>query len=221
MKKPQKITDLIEDIDLYIKETRDIKPDKVMVMTEFLEDYVKEIIRGMKQDDIENKKLVTELTDNLYRKAMNFETIDVYTNGYFAIVLNRLFWELSQKGTRIFYILDNSLRDDRLKLLLEQFPPAGFAVITPHIGDNLEYAPVTTPTKNLPYKEVEQKIKDALKLGKNIFYIERDDSVTYLDKIFLLALNANNEYVKVLRNKGHEDPETLDIEEIELLSINK
>jgi len=221
MKKPQKITELIEDIDLYIKETRVIKPEKIMQMIEFWEDYIKETIRGLKQSDIENKKLITELTDNLYRKAMNFETIDTYTNGYIAIVLNRLFWELSQKGTRIFYILDNSLRDDRLKLLLEQFPPAGFAVITPHIGDNLEYTPVTTPTENLSYKEVEQKIKDALKLGKNIFYIERDDSVTYLDKIFLLALNANNEYAKVLRNKGHEDPEALDIEEIELLSINK
>lgn len=221
MENPQKITDLIENIDLYIKETREIGRDRSIALTVFLEDYVKETIGGMKQDDIENKKLVTELTDNLYRKAMNIKTTDIYTNGYIAIVINRLFWELRQKGTRIFYVLDNSLRDDRLKFLLEQFPSAGFAVITPHIGDNLEYNSVTTPTKNLSYKEVEEKIKDALKLGKNIFYIERDSSVTYLDKIFLLALNASSQYAKVLRNKGPEYPETLDIEEIKLLSINK
>jgi hypothetical protein len=221
MEKPQKITDLVENIDLYIGKTRGIKPEETIAMTEFWENYARETIEGLKQSDIENKKLITEITDNLYRKAMNFEMIDMYTNGYIAIVLNRLFWELSQKGIHIFYVLDNSLRDDNLKLILEQFPPAGFAVITPHIGDKLEYKPETTQTENLPYEEVERKVKDALKLGKNIFYVERDASVTYLDKVLVLALNSGNEYAKVLRNKAPENPETMNIEEIELLAINK
>lgn len=205
MKKPQRITDLVENIDLYIEMTRGKKPEEIMVMISFWEDYVIETIRGLKLSDISNKKLITEITDNLYRKAMDFKIIDLYTNGYIAIVLNRLYWELSQKGVRIFYILDNWLRDDRLKIILEQFPPAGFEVITPHIGDKLEYKPVTTKTENLPYTEIEKKIEEALKLGKNIFYIERDDSVNYLDKVVELARNVSDKYTKIFRNTSSKN----------------
>src|SRR6185369_15761928 len=117
--------------------------------------------------------LLTEITDKLYRMAMEFGIVDVHTNGYIAIVLHRLFWEMSQRGIRIFYILDNTLRDDRFKLILEQLPPAGFSVITPHIANDLQYDTETTETENLPYEEIEKKIKEALSLNRNILYIER------------------------------------------------
>jgi len=221
MNKPQKITDLVDNIDFYIEQMREERPEETMEITNFLENYAKEAVESLEQDDAENKKLIIKITDTLYKKAMDFTLLDIYTNGYIAIVLNRLYLELGQKKIRIFYILDNSLRDDNLRLLLEQFPPAGFAVIAPHIGNKLEYKPITTQTENLPYEKVEKKINDALKLGKNIFYIERDRSVNYLDKVVELARNASNEYAKVFRNTTIDNSEITKIEQIEKINYKK
>ena len=219
MEKPQNVTDLVENIDSYIQQTRDVSNDESMALLNFWEDYVKETIRGLDKNSDNNKDLVTKITDTLYRKAVNFSIIDLYTNGYIAIVLHRLFWELSQKGARIFYVVDNSMPDNSLRCILEQLPPAGFAVITPHIADKIEYKPVNTQTDSLSYEEIENKIKEALEFGKNIIYVERDSSVNYLDKVVELARNASDEYSKIYRNTGAENPDFLKIEEISKIVV--
>ena len=214
MEKPQRITDLVDDIDSYIQQTRDASHDESMALLNFWEDYVKETIRSLNKDDVNNKDLVTKITDTLYRKAVNFSIIDLYTNGFIAIVLHRLFWELSQKGARIFYVVDNSMPDNSLRCILEQLPPAGFTVITPHVADKIEYKPTNTQTDSRSYEEIEKQIKEALDYGKNIIYVERDSSVNYLDKVVELARNASDEYAKIYRNTGAESPDILKIEEI-------
>lgn len=217
----KRIKELVENINGNLERMRSATPEEVMKLVNRWEETAKEAIRELNQTDIENINLISEITDNLYRKAVNFEIIDTHTNGYLAIVANRIFWELSQKKCRIFYILDNSLRDDRLKFLLEHFPPAGFVVVTPHIAKDLEYKPETTQTDNVSLEEIESKISNALSEGKNIIYIERDSSVNYLHNVMVMALNASEEYAKVLRNKGSENPEFLNVEEIEMLVYNK
>ena len=219
MEKPQKITDLVENIDSYIQITRDLPREEAMAPLIFWEDYVKETIRNLNKDDVENKNLIIKITDTLYRKAVTFSIIDLYTNGFIAIVLHRLFWELSQKGARIFYVVDNSMPDNSLRCILEQLPPAGFTVITPHIADKIEYKPTNTQTDSLSYEEVEKKIKEALEFGKNIIYVERDSSVNYLDKVVELARNASDEYAKIFRNTGAESPDILKIEEISKIVV--
>ena len=204
--------DLILNMNEVMDSTRNSSNEEAMAIVESLESSAKKIVNDLGDDAIENKKLISEMTDKLYRMAMEFGIVDVHTNGYIAIVLHRLFWELGQKGVRIFYILDNTLRDDRFKLILEQLPPAGFSVITPHIANNLQYEPETTQTENLPYEEIEKKIKEALSLSRNIIYIERDGSVDYLEKVVELARGASDEYVKIYRNSA---PESLEIIEIQ------
>lgn len=209
---PKNAMDLILNMDEYMDTMRNSTHEEAIAITETLESFAKKTVENLSSDVSENKKLISEMTDKLYRMAMEFGIVDVHTNGYIAIVLHRLFWELGQKGVRIFYILDNTLRDDRFKLILEQLPPAGFSVVTPHIANNLQYEPETTQTENLPYEEMEKKIKEALGLGKNIIYIERDGSVDYLEKVVELARGASDEYVKIYRNSA---PESLEIIEIQ------
>lgn len=209
---PKNIMDLILNMDEYMNTMRNSSKEEAIAITESLESFAKTAVASLGSDVLENKKLISEMTDKLYRMAMEFGIVDVHTNGYIAIVLHRLFWELGQKGVRIFYILDNTLRDDRFKLILEQLPPAGFSVITPHIVNNLQYEPETTQTENLPYEEMEKKIKESLSLSKNIIYIERDGSVDYLEKVVELARGAGDEYVKIYRNSA---PESLEIIEIQ------
>ena len=209
---PKNAMDLILNMNEVMDSTRNSSNEEAMAIVESLESSAKKIVNDLGDDAIENKKLISEMTDKLYRMAMEFGIVDVHTNGYIAIVLHRLFWELGQKGVRIFYILDNTLRDDRFKLILEQLPPAGFSVITPHIANNLQYEPETTQTENLPYEEIEKKIKEALSLSRNIIYIERDGSVDYLEKVVELARGASDEYVKIYRNSA---PESLEIIEIQ------
>lgn len=209
---PKNAMDLILNMNDVMDSMRSSSNDEAMAIVESLESYAKKIVKELGEDALDNKKIITEITDKLYRMAMEFGVVDVHTNGYIAIVLHRLFWELSQRGIRIFYILDNTLRDDRFKLILEQLPPAGFSVITPHIANNLQYEPEVSETENLPYEDVEKKIKEALSLNKNILYIERDGSVDYLEKVVELARGANDEYVKIYRNSA---PESLEIIEIQ------
>ena len=219
MEKPQKITDLVENINSYIEKIRGKSGDESMVFLEFWENYAKETIRNLNQNDVGNKKLITELTDTLYRKAVNFSRIDIYTNGYISSVLYNLFWELGQKGIRIFYVVDNSMPDNSLRCILEQLPPAGFTVITPHIADKIEYKSTNTKTDSLSFDEIEKKIKEALEFDKNIIYVERDSSVNYLDKVVELARNASDEYAKIYRNTGAENPDILKIEEISKIVV--
>lgn len=215
MEKPQSIVDLVENMPEHIQTIRDADKDDVMGMLKFWEDYAKETVRNLPQNMTENKKLITQITDTLYRKMWDLGIVDPYTNFYISSVLYELFWQLGQKDIHVFYVLDNSMSDDYLLLLLQQLPPAGFAVITPHITDKLEWTPTNTLTHNLSYEEVEIKINEALKKNcKNILYIERDSSVDYLDKVAQLAKKAGDEYAKIYRNSGYKSPEIHNIENI-------
>ncbi|MGW8185355.1 MAG: hypothetical protein ACWGHO_04580 [Candidatus Moraniibacteriota bacterium] len=216
---PKNVMDLILDIDEFIAKMKNSSPEEAMEIAESLEKFSKDAVANLNIDAVENKKLIAEMTDQLYRSAMKWNEVGVHTNGYISIVLHRLFWEMSQRGIRIFYVLDNSLRDDRFRLILEQFPPAGFAVITPHIANDLKYEPATSITENLSYEDVEIKIKEALDNGKNIFYVERDNSVDYLERVVELAKETSDEYAKIYRSSAPESSEIVEIgQDVKIIS---
>lgn len=106
------------------------------------------------------------------------------------------------------------MRDDYLYLILEQFPPAGFDIITPHITTNLKYETVNTTTDNLSYEEVEEKFKASLKRERNIIYIERDSSVNYLNRAVQFAKTLDDDYAKIYRNAAYDNPFIQDINDI-------
>jgi hypothetical protein len=126
---------------------------------------------------------------------------DLHTDAYFAIVLERLFFELSQRNVRSVFVLDNELRDDRFKVLTELFSIAGFTVIDPYeIRPNF-YGEGYTPCPARPYELVEKDLSKSIHNCKNILYLEKDDSVNFIDSVLMFTRSIPKEYVCSLEIK--------------------
>ncbi len=199
--KPNQIRDIVFRIFEYLPEMRKMEKDEVVEFVRFLENYVKEYF-SKETDDLKLKKMSVELTDELYLQISAFELGDIHTDGYFGIVVNRLFWELSQKGVLCFFILDNSLRDDRFKMSVELYKSSGFNSVYPYDVDELKYSEEYTRLPVKDYKSIEKEIDEARSNKRHIFYVEKDDSVNYLENVLHLAEEFQSEYVCIFRNKA-------------------
>ena len=133
-------------------------------------------------------------------QVSSFEMRDIHTDGYFGTVISQLFKELSQKGVFVFFILDNSLRDDRFKLTVELYKSVGFRVIYPYAIDKFEYSPKHTKLPSADYKTIERDIDEAVGKKKHILYVEKDESVNYLSKVLQIGEEYQNQYVCIFRN---------------------
>lgn len=181
--------------------------NQAVAFVNFLENYIKEYFLA-ETNDLELKKLGVEMTDMLYSQVSALEERDIHTDGYFGIVVNRFFWELSQQGVLCFFILDNHLRDDRFKLTAELYKLASFVVIYPYSTDRLQYSEGSTRLQTRDYKAVEKEIDEARSQKRHILYVEKDDSINYLEDVLHLAEEFQLEYVCILRNKApseHQD----------------
>jgi hypothetical protein len=92
---------------------------------------------------------------------------DRWTRIYIRMVPQLLLDQLRVRGICSFYILDNSIREDRFDAMVKIFSDAGYSVISP----NLDGATET---------DVLNRIDAAQILRKHILYVERDASVNYL-----------------------------------------
>lgn len=81
--------------------------------------------------------IATTAQDQLYRHVSALSVLDHYTRRYVAGVVRHFFLELSGRGVRTFYVLDNQIREDRFQAVIELFGHAGIGVVTPrlHGGD--------------------------------------------------------------------------------------
>ena len=70
--------------------------------------------------------------DLLYIQIMGLICFDDWTLRYTRFAPRVLFDELRKRGVCSFYILDNAIRDDRFRALVEIFREAGFAVHSPN-----------------------------------------------------------------------------------------
>ncbi|OGI48412.1 MAG: hypothetical protein A2W42_06875 [Candidatus Muproteobacteria bacterium RIFCSPHIGHO2_01_60_12] len=202
--KPNKIQDIVFRIHEYLPEMRKMEKDEAVEFVSFLESYIKEYFtKGT--DNLELKKLSVELTDVLYLQISSFELRDIHTDGYFGIVVNRLFWELLQKGVLCFYILDNSLRDDRFKMAVELYKSSGFETIYPYVTGELKYSDEYTRLPIKDYKSIEKEIDESKSNRRHILYVEKDDSVNELENVLHLAEEFQSEYVCIFRNKAPSD----------------
>ena len=199
---PQKITDIVYRMDEYFSAMREMEKDQVVKFVDQLEVYVRDYFADQNLDDLELKKQLVEMVDGLYLLTVNLDRRDIHTNGYFGIVLNRLFWSLQQRNVLAFFILDNSLRDDRFKMVTELIKSAGFNIVAPYSYKVLEHSENTTELPTLGYKEIEKQIDQSKSDKRHIFYVEKDSSVNYLKDVLALAEEFQSEYVCIFRNKA-------------------
>jgi hypothetical protein len=110
------------------------------------------------------------LPDLLYTRVSELRMFDRWTRLYAEIVPHFLLDQLRVRGICSFYILDNSIREDRFDALVKIFSDAGYVVISP----NLDTAGKA---------ELLNRIQSAQGLRRHILYVERDASVDYLEAV--------------------------------------
>ena len=128
--------------------------------------------------------------DMLYRGIAGLSILDGYTRCYCATVVRYFFYLLSERNIRTFYILDNTLRDDRYAAILELFELADITTVTPR-RDGKDW-----PT-------LSQRVNAALETNGHVAYIEPDAEVNHLDAAKALA--GEQSCVATLRNLAPED----------------
>lgn len=232
--KPKKITDIIDNIDLYLTEMRE-KDDKKELPKQ-LNNYIWSFFRDVNPDKEKLKSLAIFLIDHTYRYAADAAQIDDYTRIYFSTVITELWDALQARGVDTFYILDNELREDRLMLTIQLFALSGVAVVTPYAlkgnyhkymtieeqanwalsfdtkdFDPKKYTMTIDSSEYLRNAEVIDLIKEYMKHTRNIAYIEKDDSVNYLEEVQQLA--KDSKYISILRNKAPDNPNVTVINE--------
>ncbi len=174
----------------------------------YLEGFIHVVIADQNLDKLALMNTVIELTDEIYRKLANLSLRDSYTRRYFGFIIHRLFFEFSNKGIHAFFIVDNSMRDDRFKLVVELFQAAGFTTVYPYKSVELKHSPEYTKLPARELKEVEKQLSDATEERKHILYVEKDDSVDYIKDVYLLAKELQGNYLCFFRNQSVDTPGT-------------
>lgn len=130
--------------------------------------------------------------DLLYQQVARLTILDNYTKAYVDKVARYLFSQLTSRAISTYFILDNSLRDDRFGLLLHLFDLAGVTVVTPRI-DGKEW------------QRLSSRIRAALTANLHVAYVEPDAEVNHLDAAKGLA--GEFSCVATFRYLAPEDPQ--------------
>lgn len=185
---PHKITDLIDNIAIYIEEMRLTEDTETIPkkLVQFAFDYLKNVEFNKEHA----KNLAIFGIDKTYRVVANLEIMDKYTRVYFATVLPYLWGAIQNQNINIFYILDNTFsKDGKFEAVVELFELMDMVVITPYSNKGV-----------VEFEEVKNQIEDNMKSSKMIVYIEKDTSVNYLDGVQEIA--SNSTYLSLFRNQA-------------------
>lgn len=112
--------------------------------------------------------------DRFYRHVMEITILDQHTIFYSKVAMYHFFEQLSELGIRTFFILDNTLREDRFAAVLELFGHAGITTVTP-------------ARDGAQWPELAGRIYRALEAGGHAAYIEPDAVVNHIEAAKELA----------------------------------
>ncbi|HET7561449.1 MAG TPA: hypothetical protein VFJ87_03610 [Rhodanobacteraceae bacterium] len=130
--------------------------------------------------------------DLLYRYVMQLSILDRYTRAYCSVAISCFFKQLSQHRVRTFYILDNTLREDRFQLVLELFDLSGISTVTPR-------------RDGLTWPAIDAKLRAGINDHGHVAYVEPDASVNHLEAVARLACEIP--CVATYRNLAPDDPQ--------------
>lgn len=199
-REPRKITDLAEFADDYVEFMRAVPENSAC---DALVGYAASYFNDVAVSKAQLRILVLMFVDRIYRHAASLTIKDTALRHYYGTVTRFVLDVAAARGVRIFYILDNEIREDRFELATELFFLAGVFVVTPYRVDGT----------SIPFSDVRRAIDIELVAGRHIAYIEKDSSVNYLDPVIEVA-RATDRYA-VLRNEAPSNPN------VRLLSSDK
>ncbi|HRH23110.1 MAG TPA: hypothetical protein PK295_00550 [Candidatus Magasanikbacteria bacterium] len=185
---PRTVTDIIDNIRYYIEAMRENEDIETLpnLLSQYAEDYFKEVNFNRKNA----RNLAIFGIDRAYRTITTLDPVDKYTRSFVAKVLSTLWKTIQNQNTNVFYIVDNTFdNDEKFNTMVEMFELMGFAVVTPYHKQEC-----------VVYEEVETQINGYMESSRMIMYVEKDDSVNYLDKIKELA--KESDYLCMFRYKA-------------------
>ncbi|MBS0309673.1 MAG: hypothetical protein JSS58_11990 [Proteobacteria bacterium] len=135
------------------------------------------------------RMIAATATDRLYRHIVELTVLDTFTRSYTAVAVKEFYSQLATRQVGTFYILDNSLRQDRFMAVLELLGIAGISCFSPN----------THGTDWLP---IERDIRHTS--SSHVAYIEPDATANHLAAAVALAKRLNS--VATFRNEAPENP---------------
>jgi hypothetical protein len=112
--------------------------------------------------------------DRFYQHVVQLTIMDRYTRSYVSKAIRPFFQHLTIRSMLLYYILDNTLREDRLQATIELFELAGVSVVTPYLHGK-------------DWGALSSRIRSCLASGLHVAYVEPDAKVNYLEAAQLLA----------------------------------
>lgn len=218
---PHKITDLVDNIDIYANEMKTNQEAKGAI-PKACRDFAWGYFHDFPLDEKAYKLLALYILDNVYKYAGQVLEIDNNRRIYIGYVIGYVMEILKDRGVDVFYILDNELNQQRFYIAVEFFQLLGLTVISPSSirGECLKYK--TTKERDgmienlleldqkgyddkypelepLKYPDIEFDIKRSMNELRNVAYIERNSAVNYIVEILDFA--KKSDYFCVFRNK--------------------
>lgn len=129
--------------------------------------------------------------DRLYRYIAELTVLDRFTRAYCSQVMRHFFEQLTLHQIQTFYVLDNSIREDRMQALLELFELSGVFTVTPG-------------RDGLAWPALALRLGTGMNMCRHVAYIEPDGAVNHLEAAKELAKSLP--CVATFRNLAPSDP---------------
>lgn len=210
----RKITDVLDNALDYISRMRSAN-DSVTISKQ-LGQYIWEYFREVEMTKEMLEGLAMYLVDKTYRTATEITIADKFTFAFFADVMAKLWDAVQARGVDTFYILDNTMTEERFGLVYNIFRLSGFCVVTPYLETADKSALETQKEKTVhivmdppllydycSIEAVEAQIRKFMRPIQNIVYIEIDSRVNYLEKVRDICKDSN--YLSIFRNADPSD----------------
>lgn len=197
--KPKTLYDFVHRMDEYISVLR-LGTEQSNRVGQELSEFMSEAFTKTYADE-SLKKFAVDIIDEMYVQIFRLSQRDGVTDAYFGAFISQLVTWLRNRNVLPFYIVDNSIRDDRFKMVVELFELAGFGCVHPYVG-SLEYK---NSISKLPSKSLEiviREITEATDRRQPVLYVEKDDSINYLKDVLAAAGDAQERYVCAFRNSS-------------------
>ena len=209
-----KITDIFDNAVHYIDQMR--TADDLVSIPREINQYRWEYFRNVELTKEMLEGLALFAVDKTYRIAAEITSADKYVFAYFSMVASKFWDAIQDRGVDTFYILDNTMSEDRFWIVYNIFRLSGYCVVTPYTNtskqDDLETIGEKTVHSVLDgarlytyctQEVVEAQLQTNMKPIQNIMYMEIDSRVNYLDKV--QEIGKNSKYLCILRTSAPVD----------------
>lgn len=188
---PTSITDLAEHAGDYIEYMRVIPDNSV---SDSLVEYAASFFADVPATEQQLRALAVMFVDRIYRYAAELSIKDAAVTAYFANVTRYVLDFIAGRGLRVFYILDNQIRQDRFELTMDLMFSSGVSAVAPYRVDG----------SCMQSADVLRALQIELLAARHVAYIEKDASVNHLQPVTELACSTAR--LVIFRNQAPTSP---------------